>query len=153
MTRIHRRLRQTSPLAAALLLFGGLTAGPAAAQTYWFEDYQRAVMLIEQGRHAEASPLIDRMLRDHPLPVACMRIPGDRCIDYLPYFQRARIQLSTENLRGARHSLDIEGAFGAVLQNRKTERAFEQLRREVGERIAATESSARSEVVPAAAPR
>jgi len=153
MSRIRRILRHLSPIVALSVAFIALSAAPATAQSYWFEDYQRAVLMIDKGQHQEASKILDRIVAERPFPIACMRVPGDRCIDYIPYYQRARIQLHADNTRGASHNLDISGAFGAVLSNRRTEKAFIQLRQQVEERIAATAKSQASTVVPAASPK
>jgi len=103
----------------------------ATAQTYWFENYERAVALIDDGLTNEASALLERVIRDHPLPVSCLKVPGDRCIDYIPYFQRARIQVSRGDARGASHSLDITEAFGVGMVNRRTERDVVRLRQQI----------------------
>lgn len=153
MSRIRPILRQLLPIVVCSIVIGGLSALPATAQTYWFEDYQRLVIMIDKGQHQEASKLLEKIVNEHPFPIACMRIPGDRCIDYIPYYQRARIQFSMENTRGADHSLDISGAFGAVLRNRRNEKAFLQLRDQVDQRIGESAKPLASTVVPAAKPK
>ena len=150
MSRILRRL---SPFVASTVAIVALGAGSAAAQSYWFEDYQRVVVMIDKGQHQEASQLLNKLVSERPFPSSCVRIPGDRCIDYLPYYQRARIELSLNDTRGASRSLDIEGAFGAVFRNRRTERDFLQLRQQVEEITAASAQSRSSTVVPAVEPR
>lgn len=104
---------------------------PALAQSYWFHTYERVAAMINSGRMAEAAPLLEELIQEHPYPIACLKVPGDRCIDYLPYFQRARLQIHNGDVRGAAHSLDISEAFGAVLQNRRTERELLNLRRRI----------------------
>jgi hypothetical protein len=121
---------------------------PAQAQSYWFETYDRTVSLIDDGQMAEASALLSRVIEDHPYPVACLRIPGDRCIDYLPYYQRARIQFATGKVREAAHSLDISNAFGAALQTRRARAAFNTLRERVRVRTAEL-ATANRDVAPA----
>lgn len=108
-----------------------VTFTPALAQSYWFHAYERVVAMIDSGRMAEAAPLLEQLVQDHPYPIACLKVPGDRCIDYLPYFQRARLQVHNGDVLGAAHSLDISEAFGAVLLNRRTEREFLILRRRI----------------------
>lgn len=136
----------------AALLAALLATGPASgAQNYWFETYERMVALIDDGQLAEASTLLDDLLRDHPYPIACLRIPGDRCVDYLPYYQRARIQLAMGNLSAATHSLDIEGAFGAVHLTKRTAAAFTTLRQQIKVKTAET-SSGHAQVAPASRP-
>lgn len=153
MSRIRRTLRHLLPVAVLCVAIVSMSTLPATAQSYWFEDYQRLVVMIDEGQHQKASKILDRIVSERPFPISCMRIPGDRCIDYIPYYQRARIQLSLDNTRGANHSLDISGAFGAVLRNRRTEKAFNQLRQQVEEKIAASAKSQNSTVVPAAEPK
>ena len=74
------------PLAGLALLF--IPASHARAQTYWFENYERAVALIDAGEMAEAATILEGVIKGHPLPVSCFKVPGDRCIDYIPYFHQ-----------------------------------------------------------------
>ena len=130
MTHAHVVNRVMSYLAAGLILVGASGSTPFA-QTYWFEDYERAVALIDAGQAAEAAPVLDRVIKEHPLPVACLKVPGDRCIDYIPYFQRARIQISRGDAHGAAHSLDVTEAFGVGLTNKRTEKELLLMRQQV----------------------
>jgi hypothetical protein len=121
---------------SSLVRFAGLAvlltvSTSATAQTYWFENYERAVALIDDGLTTEASALLERVIRDHPLPVSCLKVPGDRCIDYIPYFQRARIQVSRGDARGAAHSLDVTEAFGVGVMNKRTEKEVVRLRQQI----------------------
>lgn len=104
-------------------------AAPLTAQTYWFENYERAVALIDAGKTSEASTLLERVIKDHPVPESCLKVPGDRCIDYIPYFHRARIQVSRGDTRGASHSLDVTEAFGVM--NKRTEKELVRLRERI----------------------
>lgn len=115
----------------SILVLWPVAFTPTLAQSYWFTTYEKVVAMIDSGRMAEATPLLEELIQGHPCPIACLKVPGDRCIDYLPYFQRARIQLANDDVRGAAHSLDICEAFGAILQNRRTEREFLSLRRRI----------------------
>jgi hypothetical protein len=121
------------PLSVSIVALGlmAFTPAPTLTQNYWFHTYERVVTMIDSGRMAEAAPLLEELIQDHPYPIACLKVPGDRCIDYLPYFQRARLQIHNGDVPGAAHSLDISEAFGAVLQNRRTEREFLNLRRRI----------------------
>ena len=125
-------------LIPAIILLTALAAShaPASAQAYWFETYDRAVALIDSGQAAEASKLLEGLIREHPLPMACARVPGDRCIDYLPYYQRARIQLMAGNVSGAAHSLDVSMAFGASMSTRRSVAACQTLREQIRVRTA-----------------
>ncbi len=130
------------------LALGAAASSAALAQTYWFERYERAVALIDAGQVGEASTLLERVIKDHPIPIACLRVPGDRCIDYVPYFERARIQIYRGDTRGASHSLDVSEAFGTRLQNKRTEREIHRLR----EQIRTMEETSRSAAPATAAP-
>ena len=111
-------------VAIALILSAAL-ASPALAKGYWFESYQRAVELIDGERLDEASVLLEDVIRIMPTPEASARIPGNRFVNYLPYYQRARIQYMQGDLQGAAHNLAVSEAFGAV---RSDSRAFADLR-------------------------
>ncbi|MBI1951018.1 MAG: hypothetical protein HYS34_06620 [Acidobacteria bacterium] len=115
----------------SILVLGAAAFTPTLARSYWFHTYERVVALIDSGRTGEAAPLLEQLIREHPYPIACLKVPGDRCIDYLPYFQRARLQFHDGDVRGAAYSLEISEAFGAIFQNRRTERAFLDLRRRI----------------------
>lgn len=124
----------------------------AYAQTYWFETYERAVRMIDRGEMAEASSLLDGLMREHPYPMSGMRVPGDRSIDYLPHLQRARIHLYRGDALAAAHSLDIEEAFGAVLSNKRAARQLLRLRQQVETMEAVRHPSGPPTVAPASAP-
>lgn len=109
----------------------------AGAENYWFERYERAVSLIEAGSHDEAALLLDKLIQEHPAPMASVRIPGDRYIDYLPYYQRARIQLERGDTRAAAHSLDICEAFGAIQQTRLGADGLKELRTQIAQAASA----------------
>ena len=138
------------PLLIGAVILGVCLAAlpPALAQTYWFETYDRMVTLIDEGKMSEASTLLGQLLKEHPYPISCQRIPGDRCINYLPYYQRARIQLRAGDIRRADHSLDISSAFGAVLKSKRSESAYLSLRQQIEVKTAEIEGSARN-VAPA----
>jgi hypothetical protein len=129
----HRFVRLGAVLLVAL---GG--ASFATAQDYWFESYERAVELIEDNRLDEAEVLLEQVIVDHPLPRANVRVPGNRFIDYLPYFQRARIQLERGEYESAAHSLDVSEAFGAVTARRRQTAVLRGLQEEVHAKLAST---------------
>lgn len=113
----------------ALLWVVGATA--ASAQVYWFETYESAVDKIE-GEQPEdmeqALELITALLADRPVPEAQVRVPGDRYVDYLPYFQQARIQWRLGQFDEARESLNKSEAFPAVRDNREAMTAMREMR-------------------------
>ncbi len=146
----YRRRIRIALLLAAAVVSPLSTPGTAHAQTYWFEDYERAVDMIDDGRMAEASALLERLVREHPLPQASVRVPGDRFINYLPYYQQARVQLHQGDTTAASRSLDICEAFGVAKQNRRTARQFTELRRRIAEKASAATAHARRSGIPPA---
>ena len=148
---IHRLLRRLCLVAVALTV-GAAGSSVILAQSYWFENYERAITLIDAGQVAEASTLLERVIADHPLPVACLRVPGDRCLDYVPYIQRARIQIYQGDTRGASHSLDVSEAFGTGLANRRTDREVQRLRQQIQMMETTRRSSSPATIAPAADP-
>ncbi|RMG43814.1 MAG: hypothetical protein D6718_11230 [Acidobacteria bacterium] len=109
MRHLHRSTRPIAFAAAALAVLPSLAADGA-----WTETYLRAVALIEQGRVEEAAPLLDRVIAAHPLPALDVPTPGAESIDYLPYLQRARLELRRGDALAALRSLDVSLAFGGT---------------------------------------
>jgi hypothetical protein len=128
---VHRLVRVGAVLLVAL---GGATL--ATAHDYWFETYERAVELIDDDRIDEAEMLLEEVIADQPLPRASVRVPGNRFIDYLPYLQRARIQLHRGDYESAAHSLDVSEAFGAVTARRRPTAVLQGLRDQVHAELA-----------------
>jgi hypothetical protein len=123
---------------AALLLV--LTAGTASAQTYWFETYETAVDKIEaqeQAQMEEALELLGALVAERPLPQSKMRVPGDRLIDYLPYFQKARVEMALGRYDDARKSLDASEAFQEVRGNTQAMETLREMRGTLDTRVAA----------------
>jgi len=114
--------------AGAVCLVLVAAAGLAQAQDYWFETYERAVELIDDHRLDEAEVLLSEVIKDRPVPQSAIRVPGNRYIYYLPYFQRARIQIERRQYDLAAHSLDVSEAFGAIQFNRRRMAEFQKLR-------------------------
>jgi hypothetical protein len=138
---------------ATLVLAMALSVSRSAyGQTYWFESYERVVQMIDRGDAAEASPLLDLLIRNHPYPIPGLKVPGDRSIDYLPHFQRARIQVYRGDARAAAHSLDIEEAFGAVLSNKRASKQLLKLRQQIETMEAFRHPNPPITVAPASAP-
>ena len=122
-SNFHRLVRVG---AVCLVLLG--VAGLAQAQDYWFETYERAVELIDDNRLDEAEELLGQVIKDRPVPQSAIRVPGNRYIHYLPYFQRARIQIERGQFDLAAHNLDVSEAFGAIRFNRRRLAQFQKLR-------------------------
>jgi hypothetical protein len=123
-----------SAIALTFALFP-LAATPATAGNYWFEDYERATWLIDEGRAVQAAALLEQVIAKHPSPIGSFRVPGNRFIDYLPYYQRARVQVMLGELGKAAHSLDIEEAFGVVRQRESNLQRLVDLRQEIDARL------------------
>lgn len=117
-------------VAVAVVCFS-LIPSSTSAENYWFERYERAVSLIDAGMHDEARAILDRLIVEHPTPIASLRVPGDRYVDYLPYYQRARILLHKGETRSAAHNLDICEAFGAIQKSRQSEENLKSLREQI----------------------
>ena len=70
----------------------------------WYEDYERAVELIEDGQCSrEALQLLGAAVVDKPKPRRNARTIAVKTIDYLPYFQLARAHLACGEADSARH--------------------------------------------------
>ena len=61
----------------ALILAGSLLCGPAHAATYWYEDYLKAVRLIDKGQVNEARPFLEKAISKKPLSHHAQRIVGN----------------------------------------------------------------------------
>jgi hypothetical protein len=126
-TRQHRRVRMpwTGLLVFTVLL---IVPGFASAQTYWFETYQRAVEMIDDGQVVQAADLIEHLIVERPHPADRVRLPGNQFLDYLPYYQRARIEMRLGEPARASRSLDLSEAFGAIKRSRRALGELRQLR-------------------------
>jgi hypothetical protein len=120
---------------AHAILAGGLVAlaslcapATARAQSYWFERYERAVDLIDEGLVDQAAPLLEEVVKVHPVPVSGLRVPGDRTIDYQPWFQRARLFVRCGDLERAERNLDLSEALGATENNPRMKKEHLKLR-------------------------
>jgi len=149
-----RRMRRPVRLALCSLVLVALALAPGAvlAKTYWFESYQKAVELIDDGQTEEASVMLERLIEDRPVPEAAVRIPGNQWLDYLPYYQRARVEMKRGEYMRAAHNLDVAEAFGAVKQNKRVMADVRVLRMELDLRLAeirnATAETASRSVTP-----
>jgi tetratricopeptide (TPR) repeat protein len=126
-TQARRRIKflWTGALVCVVLIFApGLVSG----QTYWFETYQRAVEYIEQERLEEAAKLLEELIERRPLPQARVRVPGNQFVDYLPYYQRARIEVRLGDRTRAIRSLEVSEAFGAIKSNRRALTSLKEMR-------------------------
>ena len=139
----------------ALVLGATVVAAPAArAQTYWFESYEKVVDFVDAGRYTEASAILDGVLKQQPTPIAAVRLPGARFMDYVPYFYRARIDFSLGKGKAAAHYLDVSEAFGEPTFSRECQRDTIKLKAEIASLPAAiaAQSSHQTAAVTVAAP-
>lgn len=83
----------------AILLAAGPTEGT------WFERYERGVRLIQDGRAADAIPLLESALTAHPKEGLRVPTRSQQYIDYLPQLYLAIAHQMTGNLAEARGRL------------------------------------------------
>jgi len=121
-------MRRISALLVTLLPVSFLTIGPARAGEYWFETYERAASMVDHARYGEAAAALEDLIEAHPVPIVTLRVPGDRFLDYLPYYQLARIRLAVEDYQGAMRSLDMSESFEAVASDAGVRRSHAELR-------------------------
>lgn len=101
---VGRRLTATVWIAVAVVVLG-FPADSSAAR--WYEDYERAVELIENGQCSrEALQLLGAAVVDKPKPRRNARTIAVKTIDYLPYFQLARAHLACGEADSARHYIE-----------------------------------------------
>ncbi|MCP3981820.1 MAG: hypothetical protein GY716_21160 [bacterium] len=137
MPRLPRVLTVLAPFSIVLMAL--LLAPAAQAQSYWFETYQNAVDEIERqdrGGLEHALALLDELVAEQPVPRTKVRIPGNRRLDYLPYFQRARVQSRLGMFGEARYNLEVSEAFGAVKGNRLAMNEVREIRADLSQRSA-----------------
>ncbi len=128
---VQRRGRSIGVAAVVVVAWALASAPSVLAQSYWFETCERAVDLIDGGRFEEAAPLLDRLLKDRPVPASGIRVPGDRFIEYQPYFQLARIQVQQGDVQGAVRSLDISESFAVAQGGPRAREDQLRLRRQI----------------------
>ena len=98
---VGRRLTATVWIVLAVVVVGFPIDSWAAR---WYEDYERAVELIEGGQCSrEALQLLGAAVVDKPKPRRNARTIAVKTIDYLPYFQLARAHLACGEADSARH--------------------------------------------------
>ena len=132
MTRTLLKHRGRLMLVLALALTAPLLAPRTAwGQTYWFEEYEKAIQLVDMQQTDEAAAILARLIEHHPEPISGVRIYGDTYRDYFPYALRARIQILKGDAQGAAQSLAICEAFGAIKTNPRGEKLLSQLRRQL----------------------
>lgn len=103
-----------SLVAAVAVSFGLVVAAQAAEPKPWYDLYDEALKLLEEGRHAEAVELLKQCLVLKPQEEARARTQGVRYIDYLPhlYLGMASAEMGKKDV--AREYLDLSERHGAV---------------------------------------
>jgi len=101
------------------------------AQSYWFESYERAVAMIERGDTVGGEAILRPLVKDHPVPMAALRVQGDRFIDYRPYIFMARVEIARGDLVAAARNLDASKAFDEVAGRRRYAIELLRVRREL----------------------
>jgi hypothetical protein len=104
----------------------------------WYEDYQRAVDLIDDGGCSrEALQLLGAAVVDKPRPKMNARTIAVQYIDYLPYYQLARAHLACGDVASARHYLtgSRERGVAPVDLLDALDRAIVQAEREVSQQV------------------
>jgi hypothetical protein len=122
---------RTGMATAVVLFLASWLSPPVSAQTYWFETYERAVSYIDNGRVDEAHELLAPLTAENPIPKASVKIPGNQVLHFLPYFQRARIQVRQGDYSSATHSLEVSEAFGAILRTPHGKAHLSELRAQI----------------------
>ena len=79
-------------------------------------------------RFDEAAKLLEELIEQRPLPRARVRVPGNQFVDYLPYYQRARIEVRLGERTRAIRSLEVSEAFGAIKSNRRALTSLKEMR-------------------------
>lgn len=99
----------------ATLLALLLAAGPT--QTPWFESYERGVRLIQEGRAAEALPLLEGAFAGKGKEALQVPTRPQQYIDYLPHLYLAIAHQMTGNIDKARRELASAEASGAAAKS------------------------------------
>jgi hypothetical protein len=104
----------------------------------WYEDYERAVALIDEGGCSrEALQLLGAAVVDKPRPRLNARTIAVQTIDYLPYYQLARAHLACGDVESARHYLETsrERGVAPVELLESLDRTISQAESEVSQRV------------------
>lgn len=131
MLKRDRSIARWLPAVLAVSLLVILLPGSSSAGSYWFERYQKAVELIDDGSAQEAELILQRLIIERPAPEVGLRVPGSQYIDYLPYYQQARAQLERGDLERAADSLRISLAFGAIKETRRHRAGLARLEQDI----------------------
>jgi hypothetical protein len=96
----------------ALVLFSTADAQPA-----WFENYERAVRLIQDGRAAAAVPLLERAVAAHEKEGLQVPTRPQKYIDYVPHLYLAIAHQMSGNVDKARTELALAETSGVAAKS------------------------------------
>ena len=125
-TITHRLGRRCLVVLFIVMFVGSLSL--VNAKPYWFEEYQQAVEMLEDGKADQASSILEQLVEEYPQPITALRIPGNRFIDYLPYFQQARAKLELGDVKSATEKLNKAESYGALTESDRHVKEHEELR-------------------------
>ncbi len=99
-----------SLVSAAVISLGLASAEPKV----WYEVYDEALKLVDEGRHADAVELLKQCLVLKPQEEVRARTYGVHYVDYLPYLYLGIASAETGKKDVAREYLDLSERQGAV---------------------------------------
>src|SRR5512132_1997671 len=88
---------------ALVLLLVGVSANAAT----WYEQYEQGVRLVEQGKGAEARPLLEAAVAARPQESLQTPTQSQQYIDYLPHLYLAIAYQMTGEVAKARKQLAL----------------------------------------------
>jgi len=109
-----RRLSMRSLVAATVVSWGLSSGVPTAEARIWYDLYDDALKLIDEGRHADAVELLKQCLVLKPQEEVRARTYGMRYVDYLPYLHLGIASAETGKKDVAREYLDLSERQGTV---------------------------------------
>ncbi len=140
--RTNLRPVHTCPASLLILVVLTLAATPAAADR-WYEDYQRAVALVETGEcSTEAIQLLGAASVARPEAGRKARTYALRNLDYLPYYQLARAFLACDHPALVSRFVESSRTQGAATAE-ELAAVEKQLRDLAANRSAASEAAAK----------
>lgn len=99
-----------------LALLAVLVAVPAFSAT-WYEQYEQGVRLIEQGKAADARPLLEAALAARPQESLQTPTRAQQYIDYLPHLYLAIAHQMTGDLASAKKQLAMAEDSGVAAKS------------------------------------
>jgi len=124
----EEEFRKTQKLVATRC---GLAARNDLKNAPWYFHYELALELTKQGDPQRALDSMIVATEDRPDPQRSARMYGMWFIDYLPYYEIARIHAELGNWECARDALRLSEAKGEITQDHEQFDEFWTLREEV----------------------